>query len=84
MNQKMRASVWKLYFGNNEYGECFCCSKEIYQKASEAINTWNCGHIVSDHDGGNMIADNMRPICFKCNQLMKTQNLLEWKTTYYS
>ena len=81
--KKLRDEVWKLYFDNEEIGKCFCCNKDIFQKGSEPTKTWNCGHIVSDHDGGVMTAENMRPVCFGCNQLMKTQNMMIFKSTYY-
>jgi len=80
---KLRNAVWKLYFGDEENGRCFCCATEIYKKASEATKSWNCGHVVSDHDGGELTEENMRPVCFTCNQKMKTENMMIFKDMYY-
>jgi hypothetical protein len=81
--KKLRDGVWKKYYNDEEVGACFCCNKEIYQKSSEITKTWNCGHIISDYDGGKMTIENMRPVCFDCNQKMKTQNMLIFKNIYY-
>jgi hypothetical protein len=80
---KLRNAVWKKWFNANEYGHCFCCNNEIYKKAKDKLKTWNCGHIVSDHDGGELNEENMRCVCFECNQTMKTENLFEWKLRMY-
>jgi hypothetical protein len=83
ITRRIITSVWKLYFEDDEFGSCFCCDKEICKKASDPTKTWNCGHVVSDHDGGLMTVENMRPVCFTCNQLMKTQNMLVFKSMFY-
>jgi hypothetical protein len=80
---KLRNAVWKKWFNNSEYGHCFCCNNEIYKKAKDKLKTWNCGHVVSDHDGGELNEENMRCVCFDCNQTMKTENLFEWKSRMY-
>ena len=80
---RTKNSVWKLYFDEEEHGNCFCCDKEICKKASEPTKTWNCGHVVSDHDGGEITVENMRPVCFTCNQQMKTQNMMVFKSMFY-
>ena len=81
--KKVRDEVWKLYFDTEDIGKCFCCNKDIFQKGSEPTKTWNCGHVVSDHHGGETTVENMRPVCFGCNQLMKTQNMMLFKSTFY-
>jgi len=80
---KLRNAVWKKWFNTNDQGQCFCCNGEIYKKAKDKLKTWNCGHIVSDYDGGELIEENMRCVCFDCNQKMKTENLFEWKSRMY-
>lgn len=80
---KLRNAVWKKWFNSSEYGNCFCCNNEIYKKAKDKLKTWNCGHIVSDYDGGELNEENMRCVCFECNQTMKTENLFEWKSRMY-
>jgi len=80
---KIRNIVWDAYFGKEEIGTCFCCNEYIFKKGSEPTKTWNCGHVVSDHDGGETTVDNMRPVCFTCNQKMKTQDMMLYKSMYF-
>jgi hypothetical protein len=74
---KVRAVVWKNHFNDDDIGKCFCCNTDIYKKAKDRKKTWNCGHIVSHYNGGEDTVNNMKCICFGCNQAMKTTNLLE-------
>jgi hypothetical protein len=76
---KVRSLVWKNQFNDDDIGKCFCCNTDIYKKAKDRKKTWNCGHIVSHYNGGEDTVNNMKCICFGCNQAMKTTNLLEWK-----
>lgn len=80
---KLKNAVWKKWFDNNDQGQCFCCNNEIYKKAKDKLKTVNYGHVKSHHDGGDLTEENMRCVCFKCNQTMKTENLFEWKSRMY-
>jgi hypothetical protein len=81
--KKVRDEVWKKHFDTEDIGKCFCCNKDIFQKGSEPTKTWNCGHVISDHDGGETTIENMRPVCFTCNQQMKTENMMVFKSKFY-
>jgi hypothetical protein len=83
ISQKIRNAVWKANFNKQDIGECFVCKTDIFKKASDKLKTWNCGHIVSHHDNGETTQENMKPICFECNQRMKTGNLFEYKQKFY-
>ena len=44
--------------------------------------SFDCGHIVSEKDGGTQEITNLRPICSACNNSMGTQNMIEYIKTY--
>ena len=66
----VRNTVWETQFPNLLTGTCYCCKKGI--KYSEQ---WDCGHIKSSADGGQIIADNLRPLCQTCNRSMGAKNM---------
>lgn len=68
---KLRSELWYTYYKSNKLGNCFCCMKEMYFNDP----SWHCGHILSDHDGGEKVLDNLHPICAKCNLDMKQQHM---------
>lgn len=68
--QALRHSVWNKYFGQREaVGKCFVCKSEIYQQ------TFECGHVQSDANGGECKLDNLRPVCRTCNASMGKTNM---------
>lgn len=69
--------VWFNYFGEAGTALCLCCKHvKIYQ------SRFACGHIVSEHNGGLVHIDNLRPICQSCNSSMGTMNMDEFITRY--
>jgi hypothetical protein len=67
----LRNSVWNLYIGNDiKSGTCFCCGTEKISTAN-----FECGHIKSEKDGGEITITNLRPVCSLCNKSMGTQNM---------
>ena len=70
----LRQTVWDTWIGA-KFGlyKCLCCKKN-------QINKWNfeCGHIVSEYEGGEAILENLRPICRICNLSMRTENMNEF------
>lgn len=68
----LRAAVWRNQFESMD-GQCYCC----YGKISFDTQ-WECGHIVSERDGGSTQADNLRPVCVNCNRSMGTTNMHEF------
>lgn len=65
---KLRDEVWYNAF-NEPMGNCFCCKNEIQ------IYNFDCGHIVSVHDNGESIIQNLLPICHTCNLDMGITNM---------
>lgn len=71
--KKVRNDVWNLYIGKKiAISECFVCKNEISQQDFE------CGHIISDKNGGSVSIANLRPICNKCNKSMGSQHMFEY------
>jgi hypothetical protein len=66
----VKNTLWNLYFQNNINGVCQCCKHEVISK-----NNFDCGHIVSEKEGGLVSLDNLRPICRSCNSSMGTLNM---------
>jgi 5-methylcytosine-specific restriction endonuclease McrA len=67
--------VWNTHIGE-EIGKtkCLCCGiTDIYQIS------FHCGHIVSEHNGGNAQIANLIPICQCCNSSMGTKNFYDFR-----
>ncbi len=66
--------IWNTYF-DEQIGKakCYCCNiTEIVQIS------FNCGHVISEANGGTDNIDNLRPICQSCNSSMGTKNMFEF------
>jgi hypothetical protein len=74
----LKDKVWTTYISEeNRKGKCFCCQNH------EIANTnFNCGHVISENDGGRVILENFRPICQSCNSSMGTKNMYEFIRDY--
>lgn len=67
----LRNSIWNLYIGSDtKNGKCFCCNTETISTAN-----FECGHILSEKEGGEITINNLRPICSLCNKSMGIQNM---------
>ncbi len=66
MNNKINANCY-----------CYCCSVEPITKGN-----FECGHIISEKEGGEVKLENLRPICGLCNKSMGTKNMLEFMKQY--
>ena len=76
--KSLKILVWNKNIGKEKgIGGCYVCESEIDSKNFE------CGHIISVKDGGDTNLDNLLPICSSCNKSMGTQNLHEFKETYF-
>ena len=70
---KMRQKIWETYIGNTLKSLCFCCHKKNITPFS-GVDTFEAGHIISEHNGGEIILGNLLPICGKCNRSMSTMH----------
>jgi hypothetical protein len=79
--EKIPASVkntlWSKYFPNVIEGKCKCCQTEVISR-----NNFDCGHIISEKNGGKIHLDNLKPICRSCNSSMGTQNMTDYMKKY--
>ena len=77
--KKIKDDSWDKYIGK-KYGTayCICCNKkEIQQK------NFVGGHIISEKNGGNIIIENIIPICNDCNLSMGTKNMNDFIQEHY-
>ena len=66
--------VWNTHIGE-EIGKakCLCCKITDITQLS-----FNCGHIIAEYNGGQMIVSNLKPICQNCNSSMGTKDMNEF------
>jgi hypothetical protein len=43
------------------------------------MNSFQCGHVIAEANGGVIHVDNLRPICSICNQSMGTENMDDFR-----
>jgi hypothetical protein len=69
--------VWNKLFGEELTGICpiSFCTNELKRGVK---NGYQCGHIISEYNGGATEVFNMKPICSGCNQSMGYQNWSDW------
>ena len=67
--------TWQRWIGDDiAKAKCLCCGiNEI------KMNSFHCGHVISEADGGPTTVDNLRPVCATCNLSMRTQNMEKFK-----
>jgi hypothetical protein len=74
----LKIKVWNKHIGD-EIGKtkCLCCKlQDIYQAS------FSCGHIISEHFGGELKLNNLKPICSSCNSSMGTKNMDDYIKEY--
>lgn len=75
--QTLRFTIWEKYLGKNNEGKCLCC-----KNSTISITNFDCGHIVSNKEGGKIHIDNLKPICRLCNLSMGTMNMNDFMKKY--
>lgn len=73
----VRNIVWVTYFNTSKKGQCWLCKVEDISSAN-----FECGHVVSERNGGKPTIDNLRPICSFCNKSVGTMNMNDFKEKY--
>ena len=73
----IKNSLWNKYFSDKNTGKCCCCNIETISSRN-----FDCGHIISEHNGGIVSLDNLKPICRLCNSSMSTTNMDEFISKY--
>jgi 5-methylcytosine-specific restriction endonuclease McrA len=74
ISSTMKKLVWNTNIGEDiGKTKCLCCkSTDITQMS------FNCGHVISEHNGGETNVSNLKPICQNCNSSMGTKNMNEF------
>ena len=74
----LKDRLWDTTYGPEAgQGECYVCGMIINSKRFEA------GHIKAVYHGGSTTLDNLKCICSTCNKSMGTQNLEDFRKTYF-
>jgi hypothetical protein len=70
--------VWHRYIGEEKgKSKCMCCdTTEITQLS------FHCGHVIPEAHGGEIVVENLRPICQNCNSSMGTMNMNDFMKMY--
>lgn len=72
-----RNATWFKEFGEQTSGICpISWCQNILKKGVK--NGFQCGHIISEYNGGATEVYNLRPICPGCNQSMGKKNWNDW------
>jgi hypothetical protein len=75
ISPKFRMMVWEKYIGLDKgTAKCKCCEVEMISQFN-----FQCGHIISEANGGKIVLDNLMPICFSCNNSMGKKDLFVFK-----
>jgi hypothetical protein len=69
--------LWHKYFEKSITGLCQCCKVEIISKA-----IFDAGHVISEKNGGQVVLENLKPICKLCNSSMGKTNMDEFMKKY--
>lgn len=76
--KSLKIDVWDYYIGEKIGASvCMCCSKEKI-----IASHFECGHVISEFNGGTVCIENLRPICSKCNKSVGRKNMNEFMETY--
>lgn len=54
---------------------CYCCSAGV-------DDSFHCGHVLAEKNGGKATFDNLRPVCVTCNSSMRTTHMFEFMERY--
>lgn len=67
--------TWQKWIGDDiAKAKCMCCGINDIK-----MNSFHCGHVLAEADGGPTTVDNLRPVCATCNLSMRTQNMDKFK-----
>ena len=70
--------TWQKWVGDEvAKTKCLCCGINDIK-----MNSFHCGHVISEADGGPTTVENLRPVCATCNLSMRTQNMDVFKTNH--
>jgi hypothetical protein len=70
ITKKLKKEVWIREFGSKKEGKCPYknCKNLIY------YHDYSCGHVISEYNGGETSIENLRPMCYGCNNKLGKRN----------
>lgn len=69
--KKIRQLVWNTHIGEDiGRHQCMCCRATYITQMN-----FQCGHIISEYNGGTCTINNLVPICSLCNTSMGRTNM---------
>lgn len=72
--KKVKLDVWNTFIGAEiAKHKCLCCKRTTIDRAE-----FDCGHVISEANGGGLEISNLRPICSACNNSMSTMNMIDY------
>lgn len=74
--KSVRMTLWKKHFAQSTNGTCVICREDIN------ISNFECGHVVSRHNGGSDALSNLLPVCGPCNKSIGKTNMVEFCQKY--
>jgi 5-methylcytosine-specific restriction endonuclease McrA len=74
----LKRMVWNYWVGETiGKTKCLCC-----KTTDITMLTFVCGHIIPESKGGELLVNNLKPICGSCNSSMGTTNMDEYIKKY--
>lgn len=70
ISKALRAKVWTSNINKMYEVNCICCNSNVIN-----AHNYECGHIISDYNGGSVELSNLLPICSLCNKSMGKTNM---------
>lgn len=78
IGKALKMLLWKKYCGENYYGNCDACNRQL------EIDNFEAGHVIAEKNGGKAVIDNLRVLCKPCNGSCGTKNLNDFKAAMIS
>ena len=79
ISKSLRCKVWNKWVGDT-IGQTMCI---VCQNNKISMMEFECGHIISEANGGNTDIDNLLPICGICNKSMGTMHMEEFVSSQF-
>ncbi len=74
----IKTLVWNAHIGENvAQAHCLCCKVTTIN-----MRHFDCGHVISEKNGGSLEVCNLRPICKHCNSAMGSTNMDDFIKTF--
>lgn len=73
-----KQQVWDYWKCGVNKSKCHCC-----RIATIYYNSYHCGHVIAESNGGTLDIENLRPICQSCNSSMNNKNMIDYMNINY-